>query len=229
MNLKNFSATLLLIATALLAGCSAFIVTEEEQWPAAQRMANIQAVVAFDETYSGFALSNHSRRAGAAPIVKQYRKAIVTILNGDDEQPIFGKTGVAGAIALVPDGMPALRKGDLVEIRHVRLFGGLQDFDKTGDGNAVLRLLCPESPDRKDSETFKSCASNANWQKRWGEKHRYYTGILASPSGRPYAKNLKEHKELSFTPYYDDKGAPIPAAIPMGARPDINNWVYPRF
>lgn len=74
---------------------------------------------------------------------------------------------------------------------------------------------------------LKACASHAKWQTRWGEKHRYYLGIVAAPSGRPYAPHLKDHEELSFSKYYDEKGKPVPGAVPMAARPDINRWSYP--
>lgn len=219
------------VVALLLAGCAGpakMILTEEEDWPAAQRQANVNAAVAFDEEYSSFALSNHLSRASATPAVKRYRKVIVQMLNGEDEQPILGLTGIAAAVALVPDGMPLMKKGDLVEIRHYRMFGSLKSFESSGDGNAVLRLLCPSSPSRGDMAAFKACASNAKWQTRWGESNRYFTGILASPSGRPYAAHLRDHKELSFTPYYDEDGEPLAGAVQMRTRPDINRWTYPR-
>ena len=227
MKTRIVSATVVLFASTLLSGCSLLLITEEEQWPADQRQANVQGAVLADEDYTGFAVVNHMRVAHAPESVRRYRKVVVLMHKGDDDQPLFGNTGFGASLALVPDGMPQLKKGDLVEFRHVRKFGGLEDFDKTGDGNAVLRLLCPSSPDSGDKEVFRSCASHAKWQARWGEKHRYYMGILASPSGRPYAKHLKDHRELSFSPYYDENGHLLPGAVPMGPRPDIRRWSYP--
>ena len=54
--------------------------------------------------------------------------------------------------ALVPDGTPRLRKFDIVEFRHVGTWRTLKDFPTTGEGNAVVKVLC-----RFEDPNYASC------------------------------------------------------------------------
>lgn len=229
-------AWLLAGALLLLGGCTHMRPVEEvlqngSSWASSQKTANVQAVVAFDEDNSGlisFALFNHGARAGVGPAEKRYRKVVYTMLNSEGGRPIGKFAGIMAAMAMVPDGMPRLKTGDLIEVRFPVWFDYMKDFAVTGEGSAVLRLICPAgSTSKTDSEAFKECASHANWHQPWGEEKRYYQGIIAAPSGRPFAPRLKDHRELAFTPYYDEIDNVLPTAVPMAPRPDINAWAYP--
>lgn len=225
-------AVILASALAALAGCSHMRSAEEAympegEWPTLHH--NIQARVAFDETFSSFPLFNHDARGGVGPSEQQYRRVIFWVANPEGGRPISGFVGQMAAEAVVPDGTPPLKAGDLIEVRHVRTYDYLKDFAQTGEGNAMLRLICPAGAKtgRQEQEDFKKCASQAPWLQAWGEEKRFYFGILAADSGRPYAVSLKDHKELRFTPYYDARGATLPGAVPMGSRPHIATWKYP--
>jgi hypothetical protein len=199
-------------------------------WSRSQLMANVQAVVIFDEHYSGIATSNHMRFAGAGPDEMAYRRVIVSIVHNEGGKPILGFKGIRAFIAVVPDGMPFLKKGDFVDVRATTMYDYLQGFAATGEGSAVIRLLCPgeEVATPEKVAKFKACATSLPWHQPWGEDHRYWDGIIASPSGYPFLSKLKDYKEFQYTPFYDADGKPLSTSVPRAPRPSIVTWVPPK-
>ncbi len=57
---------------------------------------------------------------------------------------------------------------------------------------------------------------------------RYYDGVVASVSVRPYAASLKNHTELTFSAYWSDKSDPLPSVVIPGPRPSIKGWPNPK-
>jgi hypothetical protein len=231
----SFRHFLGLAAIAVLAGCAAAvkpltqnILQTEESWAASQRQQNVQAIVQKDEEYSTLTLSNQEVIAGAGPAEKTFRRVELMMVHSEGGKPFLNYKGIKRFAAIVPDGFPLLKWGDIVEVRYEGIYDRLKGFAHTKQGTAVLRVLCPGDPDRAKMPAFKACAKELNWHRPWGEDARYFDGIAAANSGRPYAAKLTDHTELSFTPYYDADGKPLATAVPPAPRPDITSWPAPR-
>ena len=194
-----------------------------------QLMANVQAVVIFDEHHSGFATTNHSRVAGAGPSELTYRRVIVPIAHNEGGKPILGFKGMRVFLAVVPNGMSLLKKGDLVDVRATTIYDYLKNFSSTGEGTAVIRLLCPseEVSTPEKAAKFRACGSTLPWYQPWGEEKRYWDGIIASPSGYPFLAKLKDYTEFAYTPFYDSEGNQLPTAVQRAPRSSIMTWVPP--
>lgn len=226
--LKFFSV---FVASVVLSGCGTVrpFGSGDGDFSRTQLMANVQAVVAFDEHYSSFATTNHSRYAGSGPSELAYRRVIVFVAHNEGGRPILAFKGMRFFLAMIPDGMSLLKKGDLVDVRATTYYDHLKNFATTGEGSAVIRFLCPSEDDATPIKIakFKSCASTRPWHEPWGEEKRYYDGIIASPSGYPFLPKLKDHTELAYTTFYDPEGNQLPTAVPRAPRPSIMTWVPP--
>jgi hypothetical protein len=81
-------------------------------------------------------------------------------------------------VAYVPS-LDALKAWDIVELRQTGTYDTLLGFSRTGEGNAVLRVLC-----RKADPGYDACAEvlprSGNYQSQ-------------GPLGTPYLKTLKEY------------------------------------
>lgn len=226
--LKFFSV---LVAFVVLSGCGTVrpFGSGDGDFSRTQLMANVQAFVVFDEHHSSFATTNHSRFAGAGPSELTYRRVIVQIAHNEGGKPILGYKGIRAFLAVVPDGMSLLKKGDLVDVRATTIYDYLKNFATTGEGTAVIRLLCPGEDEATPEKIakFRACASTRPWHQPWGEEKRYWDGIIASPSGYPFLPKLKDHTEFAYTPFYDREGNQLPAAVPRAPRPNIMTWTPP--
>ena len=178
----------------------------------------VQATVLNDEVSSSFALSNFDRGAGVGDAERVFRRVpILMILAADGKPPLFLRKHAArrATLALVPDGMPLLRRGDIVHVRTRDLWDGLKDFSKTGEGTAIVSLKCQggSKPGKEEQILFKKCAERLPWLEEWGEELRFYEGILAVLPPVPYRDSLRDWKELSFTPFYDRDGSLLPNRV----------------
>lgn len=100
--------------------------------------------------------------------------------------------------AMVPDSFPALKAWDIIEIRQSGTFYTMKDFAETGEGNAIIRVLC-----RKSQPDYEACA---NALPKLG-RHR-----AQGLTGTPYLPSLKDYG-YTFTPAYSAVGAllrPLP-------------------
>lgn len=204
------------------------VLARDESFAPAQKFANVQGAVLSDEDYMGARLINGEATGGVGTHIRRYRRVIVQLINSEGGKPIMGLAGRAEILALVPDGFPKLLNGDLVEMRMLSLYDYMRDFDKTGEGTAVLRLLCPTVHSRAEVKSWQSCASHYPWHEPWGEGNRFPLGVMAASTGRPFLKSLKDHTELSFSLYYDETGAVLPSAVKPAEHPRLDGWVPPK-
>lgn len=97
--------------------------------------------------------------------------------------------------AIIPDHLPVLKAGDLIEIRNTKTWRVDEDFLKTGEGNIVVSIICA-----KADPQFDNCIETK--APRLG-KHKG-----RGPTGTPYPKSVKDYG-FTFTPKYDQKGNPV--------------------
>lgn len=233
--MNRICSLLLAAAALLLGGCAQMarplnehVMFTEDSWAKAQKNNNVQAIVEHDEAYSFLRMGGIEVVAGVGNAERRYRRVSLYMTHSEGGRPTLGFKGYMRFVAIVPDGMPLLKLGDVVEVRFGNVYDHLKGFATTGEGSAVLRLLCPVNENRGQLDALKACASHLAWYEPWGEDKRFYDGIVASPSGRPYLPSLKAHTELSFTPYYDDSGKVLPNAVVPAARPSLDNWPAPK-
>jgi len=205
---------LIIFAILLLSGCG-HIRTGEPEFARSLMMANVNAIVVNDEVYSSFALTNFDRVAGVETAEKQYRRVVVKSINSDGGKPMAGFAGSRLFEVVVPDGTPWMKAGDLVEVRSTTFYDSLKGFSTSKDGSALLRLICPGAPMKETKE----CTKDLPWYKPWGEEKRYFYGILASPSGRPFLAQLKDYSGVAYSPFYDSEGTQLPGAVVPQPRP----------
>jgi hypothetical protein len=98
--------------------------------------------------------------------------------------------------AYVPDHMPRLRAGDVVEIRQTGTWMTMENFAVTGEGNVVVRVLC-----EKAEPTYGACLEQ-------GPQVGKIRGVGATDTG--YPPSVRDYG-YSFTPMFDEKGSPLRA------------------
>jgi hypothetical protein len=158
---------------------------------------NLVGMVGFDETHVG-RMSRVSRGilylAGAVEGTPEYQYRVahinLRIIRG---LPPLIKPGSHSFStgAVVPSHIPELKAWDIVEIRQTGTYDVIKDFSTTGEGNAVLRVLC-----RKSAPDYEACA---NALPRIGEFRAW------GPTGTPYLPTLKEYG-FQFSTAYDETG-----------------------
>ncbi len=212
-----WSVRLFCIATvvATLAACAINPLTEATSRAAAlngalfsseYKQANLVGVVAFDEAYTDAyhymwrnALYMQGAKPGAAP--RRYRVVPIGIRESD----LFRHTFMTGAI--VPDHLPRLRAGDIVEFRNGSQFDNMVGFETTREGNVVLRVVC-----WSDDPAFLGCArTKAPW-KGYGSRAE-----VSGVAGTPY-RDVASYG-FTFSERYDDEGRVLPGAVALPVRP----------
>lgn len=202
-------------AMALLAGCAGNPVTEVtnqifnlgQSVPAEMRDRHLAAWVGFDEAWAG-SYGNQARNAlyvqGIKPGTPEYNLRVVRINLSNSEPGMLwmeqGKlTFMTGAV--VPDSMPKLHAGDIVEVRQTGTWKTMEGFTQSGEGNVVVRVLCYKAD--KDYDQCLDKAPKVGTYKGKGETHT------------PYPASVRDYG-FSFTPMYDVQGhaqRPFPPAI----------------
>ncbi len=97
--------------------------------------------------------------------------------------------------ALIPDHLPALKAGDIVEVRQTGTWRTMEDFSRKGEGNIVVRVLCAKAA--KDYET---CVDKTP---------RIGTFKGQGPTGTPYPASVRDYG-FQFTPRYSRDGEQTP-------------------
>jgi hypothetical protein len=218
---SSVSKLSILVCAAALAGCGTTaeraIFSDGTDGIAKRTLnANVRAMVSNDERQGGFVMNNFDRAAGVGPAERAYRRVSLMLILEDGGKPLFGRySGMRAASALIPDGMPLLEKGDIVEVRTRAQWDGLKDFAQTGEGPAVLRIECQSSKkaSKENVRRWKACADKLSWVEAWGESNRYYFGILAKLPDTPYRASLKDHTDLYFTPFYGPDDEPLATRV----------------
>ena len=201
--MKLFKPLLLAIALAL-SGCSA-----NPTMKVTTRMfnfgieltpemvgANMVGVIGFDEDFAG----NYGRLAknalygqGIEEGVPEYQYRVVRV---NIQQTNRAGWYAPGRItlttgAMVPDHLPRLRAGDIIEIRQTGTYETMKDFARINEGNIIVRLLCP-----KAAPDYEACVD------RQPSIGKYKTSGF---SRTPYPASVKEYG-FTFTPAYDTTG-----------------------
>jgi hypothetical protein len=157
---------------------------------------HMAAVVGFDEVWT----ANYQRIArnvlyaeGVERGTPEYDYRVARINLNNTEGGLWVKKGsllfMTGAY--VPDHLPQLRAGDIVEVRQTGTWHVLKDFAKTGEANIVVRILCAKAdPD------YKQCLKR---QPKTGE----FEGVGAT--GTPYPASVRDYG-FTFTPMFNAKG-----------------------
>jgi hypothetical protein len=162
---------------------------------------NFIATVGYDETHlKNLPLQGRgvAYLAGATDISPEYQyRAVylnIRILKGF----MFLEGGGTSypTVGMVPDGMPALKAWDLVELRQTGTYDTVKNFSKTGEGNAVLRVLC-----RRADPAYEKCVEALP---RIG-KHKGQ-GL----TNTEYPASLKSYG-FSFSPAYAKDGSALRA------------------
>lgn len=157
---------------------------------------NVAGMIAFDEVWAGdynFANRNNLYAQGVPSGSPEYglRVARVNMRNSDSVLYIRQGDRLWIAIGIVPDHLPRLKAGDIVELRQTAAVRTAENYVSTGEGNIIVRVLCPVSaPD------YAACLK---LQPKLG-KHEGY-----GATGTPYPASVKEYG-YTFTPKYDANG-----------------------
>jgi hypothetical protein len=168
--------------------------------------ANLVGVVAFDEAYTGtyhYMWRNALYMQGAKPGAPPRRYRVVPI--GIRETDLFRHTVMTGAI--VPDHLPLLRAGDVVEFRNGNLFDNMVNFENTREGNVVLRVVCWS----EDPAVLDCARTKAPW-KGYGSRAE-----VSGVAGTPY-RDVASYG-FTFSERYDDEGRVLPDAVALPVRP----------
>jgi hypothetical protein len=168
-----------------------------------QRMinTNLVATVAFDEVYPGnYGISARSALyiQGIEPDSPEYLYRVARTNLRLPDGFLWKAPGDVGTRigAMVPDHIAELKAWDLVEIRQTGTYDTMKNFSKTGEGNAILRVLC-----RRSDPGYDQCADALP---RIGS-HRN-----EGSTGTPFLNSLKDYG-FTFTPAYTAKGERIRA------------------
>ena len=168
---------------------------------------NLIGVVGFDETFVGnyglpargvLYLMGIEQATSSQPASPEYGYRVVRVNLRHLKGFLYKADGEVGFAtgAMVPDHLPELKAWDLIEVRQTGSYDSMKNFAHTGEGNAVLRVLC-----RRSDPDYEACAEALP---RIGKyRAQGYTGA-------PYLKSLKDFGFV-FSPAYNDKGERIRA------------------
>lgn len=202
---KSLKYVAALALAALVAGCSTGPLAKSltkaynlgTEFPPEMVSRHIAAWVAFDEDYiSNYNLSSrnslYTQGVSEGSPEYRYRVARVNLVNSS-EGVLWVETGSTQFFsgAIVPDHLPKLHAGDIVEVRQTATYDTMKDFSKTGEGNIIVRILC-----QKGTPNYQKCLDDApriNKAKGSGETHT------------PYPASIRDYG-FTFTPMFDEKG-----------------------
>lgn len=191
-------------AAGALAGCGASpmlhvgnaVANMGQDLPADMRERHLAAMIAFDEDFAG-RYNRVSRNVLYVNGIVEgtpeylYRVARVNLHHSQGnwvwkEGSYLFQTG-----ALIPDHLPALKSGDVIEVRQTGTWRTMENFSQTGEGNIVVRVLCAKADPR-----YEACLEKAP---------RIGTYRGQGPTGTPYPRSVKDYG-FKFTPKYDADG-----------------------
>ena len=206
--MKSFLKLFVCAMAMLLAGCQTPIhrgvneaLTSVQSLDDRMSNRNVAMVVAITEnSFKNYqnAVRNYLYLQGVDETVPEarYRIAYLFMRNTDWALHIGVGERVWPMAAYVPDHIPQLEDGDVVEVRMDgdRFMRRLKDFSTTGEGTAIVRVLCKfKDPD------FARCINST-------PRIEHYQGF--GETGTLFPASLKEYG-FTFTPFYDDNGDPI--------------------
>lgn len=188
----------------VLAGCGATpmlhagnaIANMGQELPPEMQQHNLAAMVAFDEDFVGRYNRVSKNVLYVNGIIEGtpeylYRVARINLHHSQGnwlwkEGAYLFQTG-----ALIPDHLPALKSGDVVEVRQTGTWRTMEGFSRTGEGNIVVRVLCAKA--------------QANYDKCVDKTPRIGTFRGQGPTGTNYPASVREYG-FTFTPRYGPTG-----------------------
>lgn len=202
--MKTIFGAALLVLSAVITGCASsphldvtnVLLNHGRDLDPEMRGRNLLGIVGFDEQHASTMTKHaHGRlwmqgvRPGTPEFGYRYVHVNMRQINGflyyADGQFLWTTS------AMVPDHIPKLKAGDIIEIRQEKADYTLKDFSKTGTGNIIVRVMCRAG----DPEYLKCAETLPQVNKAW------HTG----PTGTPYPVSAREYG-FTFTPAYDEAG-----------------------
>ncbi len=201
------SASLLVLSCLVLAGCGATpalhvgnaVFNMGQELPDAMKDRNLAAVVAYDEDFVG-RYDRISKNVlyvnGVAEGTPEYLYRVARINLHHSEGGMFSKPGklVFMTGAMIPDSVPVLKAGDVVEVRQTGTWRTMEGFSTSGEGNIVLRVLCP-----KQDPAYLQCLEKLP---------RIGDFLGQGPTGTVYPEHASS-LGLAFTPAYTVDGTRV--------------------
>lgn len=166
------------------------------------RQVNVAAHVIRDETWAGdypFTARNQLYTVGVIKGEPEYSMRVAFLQMRHPEYGAWVRAGGKGWVTtgIIPDHLPALKQGDVVELRQTGTANVVKNFVASGEGNVVLHILC-RAADPKYKECLAALPRIGTYQ-GFGETSSYYP------------ESVREYG-YTFSPKYDAKGAALPAA-----------------
>lgn len=202
---STLSAAFAIATLVCLTGCQTPIihainvVTTAGGLPEEMVNRNVAGMVAFDEVWAGdynLANRNNLYTQGVVSGTPEYGLRVGRVNMRHSDSFLYLRQGdkLWVAIGIIPDHLPQLRAGDIVELRQTGVTRTAENFTITGEGNIIVRVLCLASaPD------YAECLKR---QPKLGK----FEGFGAT--GTDYPASVKEYG-YTFTPKYDAKGKPL--------------------
>ena len=167
---------------------------------------HVAGVVAFDEVWAdeyGRVARNQLYTQGIERGKPEYDYRVVRMNLNNTGSALWIEKGelLFPTGALVPDHLPRLHAGDIVEIRQTKSWMSMENFATTGEGNIVVRVLCV-----KADSTYKDCLEKAPKTGRFPE---------VGATNTTYPASVKDYGYL-FSPMFDARGKasrPYPQAL----------------
>lgn len=177
--------------------------------PAEMVNRHVAGYVGFDEDWTG-RYSRVARNAlyvmGIVEGTPEYALRVVRVnLSNPEPGMLWADQGelTFPTGAVVPDHLPRLKAGDIVEIRQTGTWRTMENFVSRGEGNVVVRVLC-----RKADPTYDKCLEAAPRIGKYKGVGETRTRYPASVSGYGF----------TFTPMFDSSGRAL-RPYPNGAVP----------
>lgn len=145
--------------------------------PANMRQVNVAAQVIQDEVWAGdysFSARNQLYTVGVIKGEPEYSMRVAFLQMRHPEFGAWVRAGGKGWIStgIIPDHLPPLKQGDVVELRQTGTYNVVKGFVETGEGNVVLRILC-----KAGDPAFKECVATLpriGTFQGFGETNSYY-------------------------------------------------------
>ncbi|MYM81809.1 hypothetical protein GTP44_07535 [Duganella sp. FT50W] len=157
---------------------------------------HLAGIVAFDEMWAdeyGRVARNQLYTQGIERGKPEYNLRVVRINLSNTGSALWIAKGELAfpTGAIVPDHMPQLHAGDVVEIRQTASWMSMENFSVTGEGNIVVRVLCYAA-----DSTYKACVDKTP-----------KTGRIAGFgfTNTPFPASVRGYG-FTFTPMFDEQG-----------------------
>lgn len=129
--------------------------------------------------------------------VAQYRAVALWTSSMEGSGVLWKKDGEQAYVvaALVPDYIAMLKAGDVVEWRSISTWDSLLDWETTGEGQVVTRVVC-----RKADPLYRACV----------DAQPVYNGSFKATgrTGTPFPASVKGYG-FTFSRFYDAQGKQI--------------------